>query len=177
MKKFFVKDSNAEVKIGDTITLEFVTMTPFGNAVATKTLKVTGKVLETLIKDDKVIVKEVKPNYNIVVAAALNKLASKFKCSEAEILEILHTIKDVNPWAAAQLLLREIAIELDAQYSNHISNSEEFYCLSPQDIEIHKMDKKSFVVFGYAPLFRTMEDAQVAKKIITQFLTLHPKNA
>lgn len=177
MKRFFVKSTNKEVKIGDTVTLEFVTDTPFGEVTATKTLKVNGKVLEALIKDDKVIVKEVKPNHNIIVAAALNKLAGKFKCSEAEMLEILHTIKEVNPWAAVQLLLREIAIELDTQYSNHISNSEEFYCLSPQDIEIHKMDKKSFVVFGYAPLFRTMEDAQIAKKIIIQFLTLHPKNA
>lgn len=110
MKKFFVKSTNKEVKIGDTITLEFVTDTPFGEVTATKTLEVTGKVLETLIKDDKVIVKEVKPNHNIIVAAALNKLACKFKCSEAEMLEILHTIKKVNPWAAVQLLLKEIAI-------------------------------------------------------------------
>ena len=147
MKKFFVKSTNKEVKIGDTITLEFVTDTPFGVVTATKTLEVNGKVLETLIKDDKVIVKEVKPNHNIIVAAALNKLASKFKCSEAEMLEILHTIKEVNPWAAVQLLLREIAIELDTQYLDHISNSESLYGLSPQDLNVHKIDKKNCCMY------------------------------
>ena len=172
MKKFFVKSTNKEVKIGDTITLEFVTDTPFGEVTATKTLEVTGKVLETLIKDDKVIAKEVKPNHNIIVAAALNKLACKFKCSEAEMLEILHTIKKVNPWAAVQLLLKEIAIELDMQYSNHISNG-----ISPQDEEIHKIDKKTIKSFNNAPWFRTMEDAQIAKKIIMKFLTLGNKDA
>ena len=177
MKKFFVKSTNKEVKIGDTITLEFVTDTPFGEVTATKTLEATGKVLETLIKDDKVIVKEVKPNHNIIVAAALNKLACKFKCSEAEMLEILHTIKKVNPWAAVQLLLKEIAVELDMQYSNHISNSEEFYGISPQDEEIHKIDKKTIKSFSNAPWFRTMEDAQIAKKIIMKFLTLGNKDA
>ena len=41
MKKFFVKSTNKEVKIGDTITLEFVTDTPFGEVTATKTLEIT----------------------------------------------------------------------------------------------------------------------------------------
>ena len=177
MKKFFVKSTNKELKIGDTITLEFVTDTPFGEVTATKILEVTGKVLETLIKDDKVIMKEVKPNHNIIVAAALNKLACKFKCSKAEMLEILYTIKKVNPWAAVQLLLKEIAVELDMQYSNHISNSEEFYSISPQDEEIHKIDKKTIKSFSNAPWFRTMEDAQIAKKIIMKFLTLGNKDA
>lgn len=177
MRKFFVKSTNKEVKIGDTITLEFVTDTPFGEVTAFKSLKVTSKVMETLIKDDKVIVKEVKSNHNIIVAAAISNLANKFKCSKSEVLEILYTIKEINPWAAVQLLLKEIALELDTQYLDHISNSESLYGLSPQDLNVHKIDKKTVVCINYAPWFRTEEDAELAKRIIIRFLTLHPKNA
>lgn len=177
MKKFFVKSTNKEVKIGGTITLEFVTDTPFGKVTATKELEVTDKVLETLIKDDKVIMKEVKPNHNIIVAAAISNLANKFKCSKSDVLEILYTIREINPWAAVQLLLKEIAVEMDTPYLDNISNSESLYGLSPQDLNVHKIDRKTVVCINYAPWFRTEKDAELAKRIITRFLTLHPKNA
>lgn len=172
MRKFFVKSTNKEVKIGDTVTLEFVTDTPFGVITATKTLKVTSETLKTLIQDNKVIEKEVKPDHNLIVATAINNLATKFECRDGDMLEILHTIKKVNPWASLQLFLKEVAIILDMQYLNHISTSEQFYCISPQDCKIHKINKESIKIFQYAPLFRTIDDAGIAQKAITIFLSL-----
>ena len=83
---------------------------------------------------------------------------------------ILSTINSVNPWAVTQIVLREIAIELDKKYKDHINKSEEIYAISPQDGRIHKINKKTIKNYRAFPAFRNVEDAKIACSLVRENL-------
>ena len=73
---------------------------------------------------------------------------------------------DCNISAGFSILLKEVAIELDKKYKDHINNCEELYIISTMDGRIHKVPRAHIKNFRNFAAFRTEEDAKIACRIL-----------
>lgn len=171
MEKFINVKSGKEVKVGDLIrVVANVNIPVFGEIKAVKEITLTKDMLTKLIIRGEVkIVKETSDPINIW-ANAWKNLCNKADVTSEKMSSILEVLKGVNRWAVVQLLLKEIAIELDKKYDNHINNSEKIYAISPQDGRIHEVDKSHIKNYKAFPAFRNIEDAKIACSLVKNHL-------
>ena len=169
MMKFIVAKSGKEINLGDKILIVGAVNTPVGMIKAQKTVTVTKELMSKFIKDGKVNVVEEKDT-NKIWSNAIESLSKKTNWKEEKLLNILTTLHLANPWAATQMVLREIAIELDKKYDDHINKSEKIYAISPQDGRIHEINKKTVKNYKAFPAFRSIEDAKIACSLIREHL-------
>lgn len=169
MKKFIVVKNGKEINFGDKILITKSVNTPLGITIVSKVAIVTKELIDKLIKDGKVNVVEEK-DINKIWNNAIENLTKKTNWKEEKLLNILNTLHLANPWAATQMVLREIAIELDKKYDDHINKSEKIYVISPQDGRIHEINKKTIKNYKAFPAFRSIEDAKIACSLIREHL-------
>lgn len=169
MMKFIVAKSGKEINLGDKILIVGAVNTPVGMIKAQKTVTVTKELMSKFIKDGKVNVVEEKDT-NKIWSNAIESLSKKTNWKEEKLLNILTTLHLANPWAATQMVLKEIAIELDKKYDDHINKSEKIYAISPQDGRIHEINKKTVKNYKAFPAFRNIEDAKIACSLIREHL-------
>lgn len=169
MIKFIVAKSGKEINLGDKILIVGAVNTPVGMIKAQKIVTVTKELMSKFIKDGKVNVVEEKDTDKIW-SNAIESLSKKTNWKEEKLLNILATLHLANPWAATQMVLREIAIELDKKYDDHINKSEKIYAISPQDGRIHEINKKTVKNYKAFPAFRSIEDAKIACSLIREHL-------
>ena len=169
MKKFILADSGKEINFGDRILIIEDINTPLSVARVQRVAVVTKELMGKLIKDGKVNVVE-ENGINKIWNDAIKSLAKKTNWKEEKLLNILATLHLANPWAATQMVLREIAIELDKKYDDHINKSEKIYVISPQDGRIHEINKKTVKNYKACPAFRSIEDAKIACSLIREHL-------
>ena len=167
MKKFIVANSGKEINFGDKILIVGAVNTPVGRIKAQKIVTVTKELMSKFIKDGKVNVVEEKDT-NMIWSNAIESLSKKTNWKKEKLLNILTTIHLANPWAAIQMVLREIAIELDKKYDDLINKSEKIYAISPQDGRIHEINKKTVKNYKAFPAFRSIEDAKIACSLIRE---------
>ena len=67
-------------------------------------------------------------------------------------------------------MLKEIAIELDKNYSDHIIFSPEIYAFNITCGKIVKLNKYKIRTFKFFAAFRTKEDAEFAIKVIDELI-------
>ena len=176
MKKFIVADSGKEINFGDRILIVESVNTPLSVARVQRVAVVTKELMGKLIKDGKVNVVE-ENSINKIWNDAIKSLAKKTNWKEEKLSNILATLHLANPWAATQMVLREIAIELDKKYDDHINKSEKIYAISPQDGRIHEVNKKTVKNYKAFPAFRSIEDAKIACSLIREHLKSILSNA
>lgn len=169
MKKFIVANSGKEINFGDRILIVEDINTPLSTARVQRVAVVTKELMGKLIKDGKVNVVE-ENGINKIWNDAIKSLAKKTNWKEEKLLNILATLHLANPWAATQMVLREVAIELDKKYDDHINKSEKIYAISPQDGRIHEVNKKTVKNYRAFPAFRSIEDAKIACSLIREHL-------
>lgn len=171
MEKFINIKSGKEVKVGDLIrVVANVNLPVFGEIKAIKEITLTKDMLTKLILRGEVkIVKETSDPMKIWVNA-WNNLCDKAKLTSGGMSSILDALKGANHWAVVQLLLKEIAIELDKKYDNHINNSDKIYAISNQDGRIHEVDKSHIKNYKAFPAFRNIEDAKIACSLVKNHL-------
>ena len=169
MKKFIVANSGKEINFGDKILIKKSANTPLGITIVRKVAIVTKELMDKLIKDGKVNVVE-ENDISKIWNNAIKSLAKKTNWKEEKLSYILATLHLANPWAATQMVLREIAIELDKKYDDHINKSEKIYAISPQDGRIHEINKKTVKNYKAFPAFRSIEDAKIACSLIREHL-------
>lgn len=162
-------NSGKEINFGDKILIVQTLNTPIGAMKFQRIATVTKELMGKLIKDGKVHVVEEK-GINKIWENAIKSLAKKTNWKEEKLSNILNTLHLVNPWAATQMVLREIAIELDKKYDDHINKSEKIYAISPQDGRIHEINKKTVKNYKAFPAFRSIEDAKIACSLIREHL-------
>lgn len=100
----------------------------------------------------------------------LNKIANRQGWDSNKTKHFMGKMFDINYAAAFSVYLREIAIELDKKYEDHISNCNEVYVISIADGRIHKMYKAQIKNFRNFAAFRTVEDAQFACRILKHMI-------
>ena len=96
----------------------------------------------------------------------INLLAIKHGWKKDKMDGFLGNVYAINPGAAISIMLKEIAIELDKKYPDHIRFSPEIYIFSANRGKIVQLDKDSIKTFKFFAAFRTKEDALEAIRIL-----------
>lgn len=146
---------------------QFTMMTPFGpvtfDAVKEHLLKELVELIDP--KKDKIL-EAIKTSVPMCADYYTTSLAKKAGWKPEKMAGYLQNLWNVNPAAAFSILLREVAIELDKKYEDHINNCEELFIISLMDGRIHKVPRAYIKNFRNFAAFRTEEDAKIACRIL-----------
>lgn len=145
---------------------QILVMTSFGpvpfDAVKDHIDPVIAKVIE---ENKDAIISAMKKTVPTDLAYYVNSLAQRKGWKPERMDGFLNNLSEINLGAAFQVVLREVAVELDKKYKDHIEKSEEIYCVSLTNGHIFKADKKFIKNFRNFAAFRTLDDAKLACKI------------
>ena len=180
MEKFYLKNGK-EVQIGDTLTKVIKTKHPlFGEGTMVESVVVTEAAIPKLLKAGIIsksigkVVKEAEDyemeGKKLSLDYYIEKLAERLGWKVDKVYNYLNTIDSVYPVAAFSMILREVAIELDKKYKDHIENSPEIYVISIFDGRITKANKAHIKNYRNFAAFRSVEDAKIACSIMKDIL-------
>ena len=181
MEKIYLKNGK-EVQLGDTLTKVSKVKDPFfGKGTVIEHIVVTKDILPKLIKAGIVTTKlDEKPVAETKIPMELDyyieKIANKLNWKVEKVYNYLNNVDTILPAAAFSMVLREIAIELDKKYKDHIENSPEIYVISLFDGRITKANKAHIRNYRNFAAFRTIEDAKIACTITRDILKEMFKN-
>ena len=100
----------------------------------------------------------------------IQKIAEKLGWKMEKVYNYLNSVDSILPAAAFSMVLREIAIELDKKYEDHIEESPEIYVISMLDGRITKANKAHIKNYRNFAAFRSISDAKIACKITKDIL-------
>ena len=180
MEKFYLKNGK-EVQIGDTLTKVIKTKHPlFGEGTMVESVVVTKAAIPQLLKAGIIsksigkVVKEAEEyemeEKKLSLDYYIEKLAERLGWKVDKVYNYLNTIDSVYPVAAFSMILREVAIELDKKYKDHIENSPEIYVISVFDGRITKANKAHIKNYRNFAAFRSISDAKIACTIVKDIL-------
>ena len=174
MKKIYLKNGK-EVQLGDILTkVSKVKDSFFGKGTVIENVKVTKDILPNLIEAGIVTTKPAKSVVETKVPMELEyyiqKIAEKHGWKIEKTYNYLNSVDAILPAAAFSMVLREIAIELDKKYEDHIEKSPEIYVISMLDGRITKANKAHIKNYRNFAAFRTIEDAKIACTITRDIL-------
>lgn len=180
MEKFYLKNGK-EVQVGDTLTKVIKTKHPlFGEGTTVESVVVTEAAIPKLLKAGIIsksigkVVKEAEDyemeGKKLSLDYYIEKLAERLGWKVDKVYNYLNTIDSVYPVAAFSMILREVAIELDKKYKDHIENSPEIYVISVFDGRITKANKAHIKNYRNFAAFRSVEDAKIACSIMKDIL-------
>ena len=95
-------------------------------------------------------------------------LAKRLNWKPDKVLGFLNKIAEIRPILPFNLLLKEIAVELDKQYAGHIKNSKEIWVVSVLNGSIGRVNKDEITTYDNFAAFRTKEDAKFALKVLAE---------
>ena len=181
MEKFILKNGE-EVKMGDKLIKHGVRNTPLGKGLIIQEVIVNEKTLPELLKAG--VLTPIGCTHdtdgtcrycaNNKVPTDMNfyieKIAARLGWKSEKVYNYLNNVNSILPAAALSMVLREIAIELDKKYEDHIENSSEIYVISLLDGRITKANKAHIKNYRNFAAFRTIEDAKIACKIVKPVL-------
>lgn len=110
------------------------------------------------------------------LAFYVGKIAQRLGWRHEKAAGYLNNLDSIYPAAAFTIVLREIAIELDKKYEDHISNSPEIYSISLTDGRITRLYKDSIRSYKNFAAFRSVSDAKIACSIVRDILKEMFKN-
>lgn len=150
---------------------EILVMTSFG-PVPFDAVKdhINPEVAKAIEENKEKIIAALEVNEPLSLSFYVGKLAERKSWKFEKMSNFLNNLAEINLGAAFQVVLREVAIELDKKYADHIEKSEEIYCVSLTNGHIFKADKKFIKNFRNFAAFRTIDDAKLACKITRELL-------
>ena len=182
MEKIYLKNGK-KVKLGDTLTKVSKVKDPFfgKGTVIEHVIKVTKDILPKLLEAGIITTKlDEKPVAETKIPMELDyyieKIANKLDWKVEKVYNYLNNVDTILPAAAFSIVLREIAIELDKKYKDHIEKSPEIYVISLFDGRITKANKAHIKNYRNFAAFRTIEDAKIACTITRNILKEMFKN-
>ena len=164
--KYYTKDGK-EVKLGE----PFKTRYSKGKC---KYMIYTDYLVESqaqmLIKEG-VLVEKNASSVPLSLQYYEERVAERFCGVPKELIHKLITILySTYPQVALNMLLREIAIEIDKKYPDHIEKSDKTYTVSMVNGRITEVPKGTIKNFRHFAAFRTIEDAKLGCKIVRALL-------
>ena len=187
MKKFILKNGK-EVKMGDKLLKHGVVDSLLGKVTIMQEVIVDEKTLPELIKAG--VLTQVdcthgadcpckhctKGEVPMDMNFYIEKIAARLGWKPEKVYNYLNSVDAILPAAAFSMVLREIAIELDKKYEDHIEKSPEIYVISMFDGRITKANKAHIKNYSNFAAFRTIEDAKIASTLANEILTQMCKN-
>lgn len=170
--KIYLKETKEEVTFGDVIvTKETFTHEYFGKVEYTYEVALTKENLQYFIDAGVLYTEKEDDDYNELRNTILTRMAKRYEWDKNRLTRILKVLDSVHPSASVQMVLKEIALMLDEKYPGHISRCEDLYVISMGDGNIYPMKRDSIKSFRNIAVFRTVKDAEIAKKILGNKLT------
>ncbi len=172
MKKFILK-SGKEVKMGDSLYWSKTINFPNGVSVTMEKIPINEWTLPELIKSGVLIEQEDSSEDSKIpmdISFYINKVAEKLGLTYYEADKYFSRVMSAFPASLFSMLLKEVAIELDKKYKDHIENSPEIYAISTLDGRISKINKAGVKNYRNFAAFRTIEDAKIACRIVRPLL-------
>lgn len=171
--KMYLKETNEEITFDDVIVFdETFTHECFGIITSTVEITLTEQNLQHFIDDNIVYtVNDTTVDYDIIRGNVISRMAKRYGWDEKRLTRILNTLNEVHPSASVQMVLKEVALMLDEKYPGYIGKSEEMYVISMGDGNIYPINKNNIKNFRNIAVFRTVEDAELAKNILGDKLT------
>lgn len=180
MKKFYLANGK-EVQLGDTIyKVEEINHPVFGKDKVVEHILVTKEVLPKLIEAGVLTVKKGadKPTLPVLKDGEVSmdlefyvqKIADRLGWKIERVYNYLNSVDTILPAAAFSMVLREVAIELDKKYEDHIEKSPEIYVISMLDGRITKANKAHIKNYRNFAAFRSIENAKIACRITRDIL-------
>ena len=181
MKKFILKNGE-EVKMGDKLIKQSVANTLLGKRLIIQEVIVNEKTLPELLKAG--VLTPVgyahgtgctcrhcaKSEVPMDLDFYIEKIAARLGWRPEKVYNYLNSVGSIFPAAAFSMVLREIAVELDKKYEDHIENSPEIYVISMLDGRITKANKAYIKNYRNFAAFRTIDDARIACRIVKPIL-------
>ena len=187
MEKFILKNGE-EVKMGDKLIKQGVINTPLDKRLIIQEVIVNEKTLPELLKagvltpvgctnDTNCTCRYcVKSEIPLDMNFYIEKIAARLGWKPEKVYNYLNSVDSILPAAALSMVLREIAIELDKKYEDHIENSPEIYVISLLDGRITKANKAHIRNYRNFAAFRSVSDAKIACSIMRDILKKMFKN-
>lgn len=181
MEKIYLTNGK-EVQIGDTLTKVSKVKDPFfGKGTIVQHIVVTKGILPELLGAG--IITTTKPAKSVVKTEVpmeleyyIQKIADKLGWKIEKVYNYLNSVDTILPAAAFSMVLREIAVELDKKYEDHIEKSPEIYVISMLDGRIIKANKAHIKNYRNFAAFRSVSDAKIACSIVRDILKEMFKN-
>lgn len=179
MEKIYLTNGK-EVQIGDTLVKVSKVVDPFsGEGTVVQHIVVTKDILPKLLEAG--IVTTTKPAKSAKSAVVeskvpmeldyyIQKIAEKLGWKMEKVYNYLNSVDSILSAAAFSMVLREVAIELDKKYKDHIEKSPEIYVISTLDGRITKANKAHIKNYRNFAAFRSISDAKIACKITKDIL-------
>lgn len=175
MEKIYLKNGK-KVQIGDILVKVSKVVDPFFGGAVVQHIVVTEDILPRLLELG--IVTTTNPTKSTVVESEvpmeleyyIQKIAKKLGWKMEKVYNYLNSVDSILPIAAFSMVLREVAIELDKKYEDHIEKSPEIYVISMLDGRITKANKAHIKNYRNFAAFRTIEDAKIACRITRDIL-------
>lgn len=179
MEKIYLTNGK-EVQIGDTLVKKEVD--PLFRRTVVQSIVVTKDILPELLEAG--IVTTTKPVKSVVKKTEvpmeleyyIQKIADKLDWKIEKVYNYLNNVDTILPAAALSMVLREVAIELDKKYEDHIDKSPEIYVISLLDGRITKANKAHIKNYRNFAAFRSVSDAKIACSIVRDILKEMFKN-
>ena len=181
MEKFILKNGE-EVKMGDKLIKQDIINTPLDKRLIIQEVIVNEKTLPELLKAGVLTPAGyahgtgctcrhcAKSEVPMDLDFYIEKIAARLGWKPEKVYNYLNSVGSIFPAAAFSMVLREIAVELDKKYEDHIENSPEVYVISMLDGRITKANKAYIKNYRNFAAFRTIEDAKIACRIVKPIL-------
>lgn len=98
------------------------------------------------------------------------KVAERHGVPSLVMFRLINSLYLTYPQAVLSMLLREIAIEIDRKYPDHIEKSDRIFTVSMVNGRITEVPKGTIKNFRHFAAFRTIEDAKLGCKIVRAML-------
>lgn len=164
MEKYIFKDTGKEVKVGDTISCTLKGAHFESSAIVT----LDETTFNEFVKRGIIIAVKEEKLHDISYYIML--LSKRFGCPLTVMAKSLSTIAAIYPMSAFNIILREIAIDLDKAYPDHIRNSEKIYSISSINGKITEVNKAHIRNYKNFAAFRSIADARKACRITRDLL-------
>lgn len=178
MEKFVLTANGKEVKVGDKLVKYAKVNTPIGEGIIAQEILVDENVFSELLKAGviKSVVGDTVADVPMEIDYYVEKIAKRLGWKADKAFNYLNNADAIMPAAALSMVLREIAIELDKKYEDHIQNSPEIYIISALDGRITRADKVHIKNYRNFAAFRSVSDAKIACSIVRNILKEMFKN-
>lgn len=174
MNKFILVQTGAEVQIGDVLVCHGKYKNEFGNYFLKQEITVTKDNIQDLI-DCGIIRIENKEDSKKIPSELyyyIKRIGTKLNYSYQDILKHLQVTYKISKSAVLSMILKEIALVIDENYTDHIKCSPEIYVISTISGKIVKIDKAYIKNYNNFAAFRSFKDAEIAYTIVEPILKL-----
>ncbi len=160
MKKYVIRQTGREIKLGDKIGVEIINKTSFGTLSKTTVVPLTKPLLHILIEKDVVEVVPSKKTDDLSFYVGL--LAQKLNRDYDEVASMLDDMNKVCSRAVLDLLLNTIAQAFYNDDPEAFDKTKHYYSIRLHDGKTGEVHK----VHSHIPLFKSVEDVEAAREIL-----------